>query len=80
MQVLIELLVIIESNLHEANEAVDAGADVVMLDNMVGQALFSTASTLKQTKKPFLIEASGGITEDNCSEYFHQGTLQYLPR
>jgi nicotinate-nucleotide pyrophosphorylase (carboxylating) len=55
----------------EADEAIDAGADVIMLDNFEGEALVSTARRLKERwggKRKFLIETSGGIEEGNLKE------------
>jgi len=55
----------------EANEAIDAGADVVMLDNMEGEELVSVARKLKEIwagKRKFLFESSGNITESNLQE------------
>lgn len=62
----------------EADEAIDAGADVIMLDNMEGDALVSTAARLKQRwggKRKFLIETSGGIEEKNLQERAINGIL-----
>ena len=50
----------------EANEAIAAGANIVMLDNIVGEELHQAARNLKQKwkgKREFLIETSGGIVE-----------------
>jgi len=58
---------------QEADEAIEAGADIIMLDNMKGDNLKQTAKTLKQRwagKRTFLIESSGGISEENIVEYF----------
>ncbi|KAF8517872.1 nicotinate-nucleotide diphosphorylase [Gautieria morchelliformis] len=55
----------------EADEAIDAGADVIMLDNMEGDVLVSTAARLKERwngKRKFLIETSGGIEEKNLKD------------
>jgi len=55
----------------EADEAIQAGADVIMLDNFEGEALVSTARRLKERwggKYKFLIETSGGIEEGNLKE------------
>jgi nicotinate-nucleotide pyrophosphorylase (carboxylating) len=55
----------------EANEAIDAGADIVMLDNIEGEELVSVARKLKETwagKRKFLLESSGNITENNLQE------------
>ena len=60
----------------DATEAIDAGADIVMLDNMKGKMLSETATNLKNNwrgTRKFLVEASGGITEDNITEYFYPG-------
>lgn len=65
------LLITIEcQDYDDAAEAIEAGADVVMLDNMVGEVLHGTARKLKEKygaqgqKKKFKIESSGGVTED----------------
>jgi len=56
----------------EANEAIAAGADVVMLDNIEGSELASVARRLRERwmgeGKKFLLETSGGITENNLRE------------
>ena len=57
---------------EEANEAIAAGADVVMLDNIEGSELASVARRLRERwtgeGKKFLLETSGGITENNLRE------------
>lgn len=73
----------------EADEAIEAGADVVMLDNFNGAELKITAQSLKEKwagKKQFLLECSGGLKLSNISEFLcheidiystssiHQGT------
>ncbi|CAH1761544.1 2668_t:CDS:2 [Entrophospora sp. SA101] len=57
---------------EEANEAIQVGADIIMLDNLKGDDLKSTAKSLKEkwTGKSFLLESSGGITEHNITDYF----------
>ncbi|KAF7301850.1 Nicotinate-nucleotide pyrophosphorylase [Mycena indigotica] len=55
----------------EADEAIDAGADVIMLDNMEGEQLVSVARSLREKwagKRKFLLETSGNITEANLQE------------
>ena len=55
----------------EADEAIDAGADIIMLDNMEGETLLNAARNLKEKwggKRKFLLESSGGITEENLQE------------
>jgi len=52
----------------EADEAIDAGADIVMLDNIEGSELINVARRLKEKwsgKRKFLFETSGNITETN---------------
>lgn len=56
----------------EADEAIEAGADIVMLDNMEGEHLVSVARKLKEKwagKRKFLFETSGNITETNLQEH-----------
>jgi nicotinate-nucleotide pyrophosphorylase len=63
-------------NEEEANEAIDAGADVIMLDNIHGEHLVSVARRLKekwQGKRKFLLETSGGIEEGNLKEHAING-------
>ncbi|KAF8812272.1 nicotinate-nucleotide diphosphorylase [Phlegmacium glaucopus] len=55
----------------EADEAIEAGADVIMLDNMEGSELLSVARALKEKwkgQRKFLFESSGNITEANLQE------------
>ncbi|AGO13405.1 AaceriAFR271Wp [[Ashbya] aceris (nom. inval.)] len=59
----------------EADEAIAAGADVIMLDNFTGTSLRETAQRLKERwagKKNFLLECSGGLRIDNLWEYLCQ--------
>ncbi|WPK24012.1 hypothetical protein PUMCH_001266 [Australozyma saopauloensis] len=74
----------------DAREAIDAGADVIMLDNFKGPELQEAACSLrahyKNSNKAFLLECSGGLTINNLSTYLcndvdiystssiHQGT------
>ncbi|CAH0054865.1 unnamed protein product [Clonostachys solani] len=56
----------------EADEAIAAGADVVMLDNFAGDGVKVAASSLKtrwQGKHHFLLEVSGGLRADNVEPY-----------
>ena len=55
----------------EAEEAIDAGADIIMLDNMEGDQLVDVARRLREKwggKRKFLFESSGNITETNLQE------------
>lgn len=57
---------------EQANEAIEAGADVVMLDNFTGEDVKIAARSLKKKwrgKRQFLVEVSGGLTEVNVEEF-----------
>ena len=74
------LLVNVEcQNLAEADEAIVAGASIVMLDNIVGHELHHAARELKRKWKPqgrdFLIETSGGIVEGSLTGRIGPGEL-----
>lgn len=71
----------------EADEAIEAGADVVMLDNFTTEGIKSAAANLKKRwGKRALIECSGGLRSDNLKSFLcndvdiystswvHQGT------
>lgn len=61
----------------EAIESIRAGADVVMLDNFTASGIRETAAKLKdrfnnesrEPRREFLIEVSGGLTEDNIEGF-----------
>ena len=62
----------------EADEAIAAGADVVMLDNMAGAQLKEVAGRLRAKwagRRKWLFESSGNITEANLSERAINGAL-----
>lgn len=77
-------------SVEEANAAIGAGADVIMLDNFTPEGVREAARQLKQEwagkGRAFLIEVSGGLTEENAPAYtckdvdilstssIHQGT------
>jgi nicotinate-nucleotide pyrophosphorylase (carboxylating) len=58
---------------EEANTAIEAGADVVMLDNFTPDGVRAASKSLKDRwgrgKNRALIEISGGLTEDNVADY-----------
>ncbi|KAL6851172.1 nicotinate-nucleotide diphosphorylase (carboxylating) [Amphichorda felina] len=61
---------------EEADEAISAGADVVMLDNFTGDGVKVAARSLKERwsgKKQFLLEVSGGLRSDNIEPYVCHG-------
>lgn len=65
----------------EADEAIDAGADIIMLDNIDGAQLASVAGALKKKwsgKRKFLFESSGNITETNMQDRAINGVLLFL--
>ena len=58
----------------EAEEAIKAGADAVMLDNFTGEGVKVASRSLKQRLgrdegRTFLIEVSGGLTEENVESF-----------
>lgn len=56
----------------EADEAIEAGADVIMLDNFTGPGVRQVARSLRQkwaASRHFLLEVSGGLREDNAESY-----------
>ena len=57
---------------EEADEAIDAGADIVMLDNFTGEGVKVAARSLKakwKGRREFLLEVSGGLTEANVKDF-----------
>lgn len=69
---------------EEAEEAVQAGADVVMLDNFGGEGVRASAARLKgrwreQGKGHVLLECSGGLNEGNVREYICNGGFLFFP-
>jgi nicotinate-nucleotide pyrophosphorylase (carboxylating) len=59
-------------SVEEANAAIGAGADVVMLDNFTPEGVREAAKGLKEQwagKASFLIEVSGGLNEENAAGY-----------
>jgi len=63
------------SSKKDALEAVEAGAEIVMLDNFSSQKIKDTLSLLEEKglRQNVLIEASGGINEENVIEYAATG-------
>ncbi|CAK6444971.1 unnamed protein product [Pipistrellus nathusii] len=56
-------------SLQEALQAAEAGADLVLLDNLVPEELHPTAQALKARFPRVGVEASGGITLDNLPRF-----------
>jgi nicotinate-nucleotide pyrophosphorylase (carboxylating) len=61
--------------LQEAIEAIEAGADIVLLDNFTAQDVGGVHEVLTQRemRDKVLLEASGGINEDNIKDYAQSG-------
>lgn len=58
---------------EEADEAILAGAHIVMLDNFSPERLKPAAKSLKEKHgKHVIIEASGGVLVENVHEYFDE--------
>ncbi|MFB9273953.1 carboxylating nicotinate-nucleotide diphosphorylase [Cohnella cellulosilytica] len=55
-------------SLAQAEEAVRAGAHIVMLDNMSTTAMAETVKALRQSASHIVLEASGGITPERVGE------------
>ncbi len=60
-------------NLDELREALQAGADVVMLDNMELPMLKEAVALARQISPTTLLEASGGVRLDNVREIAQTG-------
>jgi len=68
-----------------ADEAIAAGADIIMLDNFDGGGLQKAALNIRQRWSlgnnseglinKVLLECSGGLTEENVSSYLCNGML-----
>lgn len=56
---------------NEALEALEAGADIIMLDNMNPEEATQTAVKLKCKNGSVLVEVSGGITPETIKSYMH---------
>jgi nicotinate-nucleotide pyrophosphorylase (carboxylating) len=63
------------TTMKDALEAAKAGADIVMLDNFTSKEAKKTVEMLKKKglRDRVLIEASGGVTEKNISEFAAAG-------
>jgi len=57
-------------NQQEAEEAITAGADIVMLDNHKPEQLKISAKNLKEKYPHIFIEGSGGVTVNTVENYF----------
>ncbi len=55
-------------NLNELKEALDAGADIVMLDNMGVEEIRSAVALARGKRQDIVIEVSGGVNLENVRE------------
>lgn len=60
-------------SLEDAEKAAKLGADIIMFDNMKPAMIKKGVKLVKSIDKRILIEASGGITLSNISEYVKTG-------
>jgi len=60
-------------NLAQLEEAIAAGADVIMLDNMEKGKMREAVSRIRSHERHILIEASGGINLENVREVAETG-------
>lgn len=56
-------------------QAIESGADIIMLDNFTPEQISKSAVMLKQKygSNKFLIEVSGGLTEENLASHVFEG-------
>lgn len=60
-------------NLTQLEEAIAAGADIIMLDNMEKGKMREAVSRIRGQKRDILIEASGGINLENVRDVAETG-------
>ncbi len=56
------------TTLEEVDEAIAAGADVIMLDNMDNDMTKAAVAKIRAAKRPILVEASGNMTKERLPE------------
>jgi len=61
--------------LQEVQEAIGAGADIILLDNFKPKDIGGVIDVLEHegTRKKVILEVSGGITEENIQDYARNG-------
>ena len=62
-------------NLEETLEAVNAGADIVLLDNFTPEGIKKVHEVLvkREVRDRVILEGSGGIDDENIREYAASG-------
>jgi nicotinate-nucleotide pyrophosphorylase (carboxylating) len=61
------------TNMAELKEAIEAGADVVMLDNMRIEEMKEAVEYVRSIKPNVIVEASGGVSLENIKEVASTG-------
>jgi nicotinate-nucleotide pyrophosphorylase (carboxylating) len=61
------------ATLDELDEALEAGADIVMLDNMTTATMAQAVTRVRECSRPVLLEASGNLTLDRVREVAEVG-------
>jgi nicotinate-nucleotide pyrophosphorylase (carboxylating) len=61
------------SDLKSALEAVEAGADAILLDNLTPEEARAIIEEVRKRTNAIIIEVSGGITPENVVEYAETG-------
>ena len=60
-------------NLNDLKEAVEGGADIVMLDNMSIQDMKEAVNIVRASKEDVILEASGNVSLENVKEVAETG-------
>ncbi len=60
-------------NLHDLGEAIEGGADIVMLDNMTVDDMRKAVEMIRNSQKNIIIEASGNVTLNNVRDIAETG-------
>ncbi len=60
-------------NLKDLKDAVEGGADIVMLDNMSVQDMKEAVNIVRSSKKDVILEASGNVSLENVREVAETG-------
>ncbi len=60
-------------NFTQLEQAIEASADIIMLDNMNLEDMMKAVSTIKSKKPHILVEASGSVTLDSVKAIAHTG-------
>ena len=64
-------------NLEMVKEAVEAGADIIMLDNMSNEMMAEALEIIKESGDKVLVEGSGNMTLERAKEIATLG-LDYI--